>query len=54
MRSRQRKKKPKKASAHKICKWAVLSSDYYGIIWSFLEGKREYPKCENQKTKKGK
>ena len=27
---------------------------YYGIIWSFLEGKREYPKGEDRKPKKGK
>ena len=27
---------------------------YYGIIWSFLEGKREYPTGdENQKERKG-
>ena len=38
----------------KFANGPLLSSDYYGIIWSFLEGKREYPKCENQKTKKGK
>ena len=31
----------------------LLSSEHYGIIWAFLEGKREYPKA-NENQKKGK
>ena len=30
----------------------MLFPGYYGIIWAFLEGKREYPRGD--KTKKGK
>ena len=31
----------------------LLSSEHYGIIWAFLEGKREYPKAnENQKKER--
>ena len=31
----------------------LLSSEHYGIIWAFLEGKREYPKAnENQKIER--